>query len=177
MPASRYLEAFDQGAYGTGPFVYLDPSRRNMLTVNQSGATSETNDASNFTALATGGSLASELTTVKRGPRSLKWVTGAAASPVLSLDSHRRLPRDPGRHPRVQLRCAGARDRRERHAGRAPDVARQSRRHAVHGGRQRTAVTSGAWTAVKVANAVAPAGSAFVQLHVGGHRLRWHISR
>jgi hypothetical protein len=157
------LESFDQGLQGPGPFVYLDPSRRNMLTANQSGATSETNDASNFTMTATGGSLASELTTVKRGPRSLKWVTGAAASPVLSLDSPTvDFPGIPvairAYSFGVQARAIGA---NVTLAARLTwlDKAGATLSTAAGNG---TAVASGAWTAVKVANAVAPAGSAFV---------------
>lgn len=157
------LESFDQGLQGPGPFVYLDPSRRNMLTANQSGATSETNDASNFTALATGGSLASEMTTVKRGPRSLKWVTGAAASPVLSLDSPTAdFPGIPvairAYSFGVQARAIGA---SVTLAARLTwlDATGATLSTAAGNG---TAVASGAWTAVRVAGAVAPAGSAFV---------------
>lgn len=83
------LEAFDQGLQGQGPFVYLDPSRRNMLTENQSGATSVTNDSSNFTVAGSGGRLTSS-TTAKRGPRSLRWNFDFSNPPdgaTLTLDS------------------------------------------------------------------------------------------
>lgn len=157
-----YLEAFDQGAYGSGPFVYLDPSRRNMLTVNQSSATSETNDASNFTALATGGSLASESVTVLTRPRSLKWVTGPAASPVLSLDSP---SLDfPGIPVAIRTHSFGM---QARAIGANMTLAARLTWLDVNGATlstaagNATAVTSGAWMAVAVSNALAPAGAAY----------------
>jgi len=51
------LEAFDQGHNGPGPFAILDPGRRNLLTANQSAATSLTNDTTGFTI---GGALMSD---------------------------------------------------------------------------------------------------------------------
>ena len=43
------LEAFDQGHEGPGPFALIDPGRINMLTVNQSSATSLLNDTAGLT--------------------------------------------------------------------------------------------------------------------------------
>lgn len=43
------LLAFDQGHNGPGPFALLDPGQRNLLTPNQSSATSVTNDTADFT--------------------------------------------------------------------------------------------------------------------------------
>lgn len=85
------LEAFDQGHQGPGPFVLLDPGRRNTLTPNQSAATSETNGTDNYTVAGTGGSISSSSTTgtFSRGPRSLKWsfTITTPATATLTLDS------------------------------------------------------------------------------------------
>lgn len=53
------LLAFDQGHMGPGPFVFLDPGERNMLTDNQSASTAVTNDATNFTVAGSGAVIAS----------------------------------------------------------------------------------------------------------------------
>lgn len=84
---STLLE-YDQGHRGSGPFALLDPGQRNMLTVNQSAATSETNDADNFTVSGSGYTLTSESATYRRGPRSLK-VTAAfgAQAGTVTLDA------------------------------------------------------------------------------------------
>lgn len=82
------LLGFDQGHEGPGPFALLDPGQRNMLTVNQSSATSETNDADNFTVSGSGYTLASETTTYRRGPRSLKIaIAYASQSGTVTLDA------------------------------------------------------------------------------------------
>lgn len=81
------LLAYDQGHNGPGPFALLDPGQRNQLTVNQSAATSDTNDTDNFTVSGSGYSLASEATTYRRGPRSLRIaVAFASQSGTLTLD-------------------------------------------------------------------------------------------
>lgn len=80
-----YLEAIDQGLEGPGPFVLLDPGRRNQLTANQSSATSERNDTTGFTASI--GALASESVVYNRGPRSLKWTFSATTAGTLDCDS------------------------------------------------------------------------------------------
>lgn len=67
----KTLEAYEQGHNGVGPFVFLDPSQRNILTPNQSSATSERNDTSNFTVSGSGATIASSSTVYRRGPRSL----------------------------------------------------------------------------------------------------------
>lgn len=66
--------AYEQGHCGTGPFVLLDPGQRNLLTVNQSGATGETYDTTGFSVAGSGGSLASTTAVYRRGPRSLSWI-------------------------------------------------------------------------------------------------------
>lgn len=87
------LLAYDQGHMGPGPFVLLDPGQRNMLTVNQSSATSQTNDATNFTVAGSGAALASTTAQVlgfPDAPRSLQWTfnftPAASGAYVLSLD-------------------------------------------------------------------------------------------
>lgn len=85
------LLAFDQGHYGPGPYAFLDPGERNMLTVNQSGATSLTNGTENFTIAGSGCSIASSTTLTTGTPRSLAWTfnftSPASASAVLTLDT------------------------------------------------------------------------------------------
>jgi hypothetical protein len=89
------LLAFDQGHNGTGPFAILDPGQRNLLTANQSAATSVTNDTSNFTPAGSGVSLASESATVHRGPRSLR-MTMVIAAPTATLTLDPPAPDWPG---------------------------------------------------------------------------------
>lgn len=81
------LQAYQQGHEGPGPFCYLDPGQRNMLTVNQSSSTAETNGVENFTVAGTGGAIVSS-TTAHRGPRSLLWSfsISSPASALLYLD-------------------------------------------------------------------------------------------
>jgi hypothetical protein len=66
------LLKYDQGHMGAGPWAFIDPAQRNMLTVNQSSTTSLTNDGLNFSLAGSGWSMDSEATTVRRGPRSLR---------------------------------------------------------------------------------------------------------
>jgi len=47
------LQAYADGHEGPGPFAFLDPGQRNMLPANVSGATSVTNDSTNFAAVET----------------------------------------------------------------------------------------------------------------------------
>jgi len=81
------LEEFFTGARGPGPFVLLDPGRRNHLTANQSGATSQTNDPTGFVVAAgSGESVSSSPGPVLRGPRALRWtLPGSVTSGVLAL--------------------------------------------------------------------------------------------
>lgn len=84
----EYLNAIHQGAMGPGPFVLLDPGRRNLLTANQSAGTSLSNDTRHFTVAGTGGSLSSDSTFSVAFPRVLKWsfATSTPASATLTLD-------------------------------------------------------------------------------------------
>jgi hypothetical protein len=82
------LLQYDQGHMGTGPWVLIDPGQRNMLMVNQSSTTSLANEALNFSIAGSGWSLASEATTVRRGPRSLRMLsTYAGVNGTVTLDS------------------------------------------------------------------------------------------
>jgi hypothetical protein len=85
----EYLNAMHLGHMGTGPFVLLDPGRRNLLTANQSSATSLTNDTRDFTVAGTGGSISSDSTLTSIAfPRCLKWsfATSTPAAASLLLD-------------------------------------------------------------------------------------------
>ena len=84
----EFLNAFQLGHMGTGPFVLLDPGRRNLLTGNQSSATSLTNDTRGFTVSGAGGSISSDSSLTTLFPRSLKWsfATATPASASLLLD-------------------------------------------------------------------------------------------
>jgi hypothetical protein len=81
------LESFDQGHEGLGPFALIDPGRINMLTVNQSSATSALNSTDNFTVAGSGSSLTSVSDQFDRGPRSLAWNFAFASSGELTLDA------------------------------------------------------------------------------------------
>lgn len=83
-----WLDAFRQGHFGAGPFVLLDPGRRNLLTYNQSSATSATNDTRQFTVTGTGGVLSAVSTFVTPFPRVLAWTfnTTTPATAQLVLD-------------------------------------------------------------------------------------------
>lgn len=77
------LEAYAQGHEGPGPFAFLNPGERNMLPANMSGATSVTNDTTNFSVAGSGTSIASDDTYDDAGPRTLAW-TMTNASPAVS---------------------------------------------------------------------------------------------
>lgn len=80
-PTYSVLEEFFVGARGPGPFVLLDPGRRNHLAPNQSGATSQLNDPTGFAVLASSGEfLASATGPTVRGPRSLRWLLPATVT-------------------------------------------------------------------------------------------------
>ncbi len=83
-----YLAQFHQGHMGVGPFVFLDPGRRNLLTTNQSSSTSVTNDTRDFTVSGAGGTITSDATLTTPLPRTLKWSFGTTtpAAAGLSLD-------------------------------------------------------------------------------------------
>jgi len=82
------LEQFHQGARGPGPFVLLDPGRRNHLASNQASATSHRGDASGFSvAPGSDEALSSTTALVDRGPRALCWsLPGTVTAGVLDLD-------------------------------------------------------------------------------------------
>lgn len=80
------LESFHHGHEGPGPFALIDAGRINMLTVNQSSATSHLNDTDNFTVSGSGSTITSG-TTYDRGPRSLTWNFAFTATGSLELDS------------------------------------------------------------------------------------------
>jgi hypothetical protein len=84
----EYLNAFQLGHMGPGPFVLLDPGRRNLLMPNQSSATSVRNDTLGFTVAGAGGSISSDSTLVAVVPRTLKWsfATTTPVSASLLLD-------------------------------------------------------------------------------------------
>lgn len=84
----RTLQAFEHGHWGPGPFALYDSSWHNLLNVRQSSATSSTGDASGFTATSGTGTLSSTPNVFNRGPRSLDWFWGGAASgsQVMRLD-------------------------------------------------------------------------------------------
>jgi hypothetical protein len=88
------LTSFHQGHRGPGPFVLLDPGRRNMLAVNQSSCTSASNDTREFTVSGAGGSLSSDSSLSTPFPKTLKWsfATTTPASALLSLDKPSRAP-------------------------------------------------------------------------------------
>lgn len=85
----EYLNAFAQGHQGPGPFILIDPGRRNMLTVNQSSATSQVGDTRDFAVSGIGGSIASDAsgTLASKLPKSLRWsfATSTPATAVLTL--------------------------------------------------------------------------------------------
>lgn len=82
------LNAYQQGHMGPGPFVLIDPGRRNLLTVNQSSATSQTNDTRGWTATGPSQSIAADNTQAGQFPNVLRHAFTATvpASSVLTLD-------------------------------------------------------------------------------------------
>ncbi len=79
------VEEFQHGARGRGPFVLLDPWRRNLLTANQSSATSTWNTATGFTPSASE-TVASVTTPVRRGPRALAWtIPSSSTAGILTI--------------------------------------------------------------------------------------------
>lgn len=79
------LNRFQQGHMGPGPFVLIDPGRRNLLTVNQSSGTSASNDTREFTVAGIGGSLSSDPSLVTPFPKTLKWSFSTTSPGVSTL--------------------------------------------------------------------------------------------
>lgn len=89
----EYLNRFQQGLMGTGPFVLIDPGRRNLLTPNQSGCCSLTNDTTDFTVSGPGGSISADNSLTVDFPRTLKWsfATTTPATAALTLNKPSRV--------------------------------------------------------------------------------------
>lgn len=89
-----WLNNFQQGHMGVGPFVLLDPGRRNLLTVNQSSGTSAANDTRDFTVAGVGGTISSDASLVTPFPRTLKWLfsTTTPATASITLDKPSKVP-------------------------------------------------------------------------------------
>jgi hypothetical protein len=88
----KLIEQYWTGMMGQGPWVFIDPSLRNLLRVNQAAATNVYNDTRQFaTTGGDNGTLSSNsvATFIHRtgAPRSLRWLFGVAAAttPTLSL--------------------------------------------------------------------------------------------
>lgn len=162
-----FLEAFFAGLNGPGPFVFLDPGRTNLLTANQSGATSVSNGTEGFSAPGAGELLASSSTVFERGPRSLAWgLPAAPAGGVLTLTAPNSdwpgIPCIPGRTYRFQARLRGA--------GADPiiTVADQLRWLDAAGAQVQldagssVATSSGAWADGVIGATVCPAGAVYL---------------
>lgn len=76
------LEALYLGAYGPGPYVLLDPWRRNLVSANQSSGTDILADTTGFAANA--GTITSSTAQADQGLRSLAWAVTAANQQVLT---------------------------------------------------------------------------------------------
>ncbi len=79
------IEEFHSGAKGTGPWILLDPWRRNHLQGNQSAATSLFNDTTGFTP-SSSETVTSSAALVYRGPKALQWAATSATSGILTFD-------------------------------------------------------------------------------------------
>lgn len=106
------VEEFYVGAKGFGPFALIDPWRRNLLTANQSAATSVYNTTDGFTVLTGTETLTSVTTPVERGPRALAWslpatVTGGVLTAGSPNPTWPGIPVVVGRSYRYQVRVRG----------------------------------------------------------------------
>lgn len=79
------LEALYLGAYGPGPYVLVEPWRRNQLSANQSTGTDVSADTTGFVANA--GTITSSTTQADVGKRSLAWAVTAANQEALTGSS------------------------------------------------------------------------------------------
>jgi hypothetical protein len=80
-----FLDAFQQGHQGVGPFIVIDPGRRNKLTANQSSSTSLTNDTTDFVVTGTSVTMTSDNTLITPLPNTLKMLFGASTPGTTSL--------------------------------------------------------------------------------------------
>lgn len=78
------LEGLYLGAYGPGPFVLLEPWRRNLLAPNQSSGTDVLRDTTGFKAVT--GTLSSTTAQADAGSRSLAWAVTAANQRMVTGD-------------------------------------------------------------------------------------------
>ena len=94
------LAAYHGGHNGPGPFAFLDPGRRNLLTANQSSAGVAFADTTDWTVAGTGGSIAFDSTVSERGPGSIRWTWASStpASATLTLN-----PPSPNTWPGIPL--------------------------------------------------------------------------
>lgn len=75
----EWLNMIHQGHLGTGPFILIDPGRRNMLTVNQSSATSQLNSTRGFSIVGSSAAITSDATAgLSSFPKVLKYAFSAA---------------------------------------------------------------------------------------------------
>jgi hypothetical protein len=88
----KLVEQYWTGVMGQGPWVFIDPSTRNMLRGNQASATSVYNDTRQFSTSATdNGTLQSNGTAAlihrTGAPKNLRWMFNItpATSPTLSM--------------------------------------------------------------------------------------------
>lgn len=84
-PDFEELWRYEQGHNGLPPWVLLDPRVVNLLTTNQSGATSEVNDIDDFTLVGVGGTITSDAVTTERGYRALMWLFDTATPGVSTV--------------------------------------------------------------------------------------------
>lgn len=82
------INQFYLGMNGVGPWVFIDPSRPNLLTPNQSAATSVWNANNDFTSFS--GTIVSNRTAtfIRRqfGTRSIQWKPGIAGSGATTIN-------------------------------------------------------------------------------------------
>lgn len=82
------INQFYLGLAGAGPFAYIDPSRPNLLSLNQASACSAWNDTTDFGLPGTGTLSANKVqTNIFRqfGGRSLRWLFASATSASFTL--------------------------------------------------------------------------------------------
>lgn len=72
------LEELYSGLRGRGPFVLIDPGRRNKLSADQSGTGSTTGAVAGWAVTGVGETLTTVTTPIFRGPNALKWLLPAS---------------------------------------------------------------------------------------------------